>query len=264
MYDCKEEGPVHDRLFTIRCFTEVNIKISHQSLLSQLIVQDERQQRYSETGSAKSKKLAKRLAADKLLQRIKDISVQKIGIDHHESFSQKSSQEVIRDLSEMTIDVAHHRPSSQKSRLSQVASPGDSSLNNMTVGAGSEQLERMRKLAKRQTTNKMIERIRDLSDPDTDIGHHSTSSSVKSVEADGRPMNNNTVVKRTEKKEQEQRLGCVCNRAKQLVLCQKCGSTFSGRLKGQCSLHPSAIFLLDISACAHCKAGLESLKEFQL
>ena len=42
---------------------------------------------------------------------------------------------------------------------------------------------------------------------------------------------------------------CVCSRPKQIVLCQKCGATFSGRVAGRCGQHPNHIFLLDIRCC---------------
>ena len=100
------------------------------------------------------------------------------------------------------------------------------------------------------------------------------------------PTNNNLSRSRTEEKEkshhhiqqgsglrkpQKERqpelpLPCSCNRAKQLVLCQRCGGTFQGRVKKVCAKHPSAIFLLDMSSCprSECKAGLEALKEFPI
>ena len=78
--------------------------------------------------------------------------------------------------------------------------------------------------------------------------------------ADLQPLNNNPV--QPPEKEVKQTLPCICNRAKQLVLCQRCGSTFQGRVKGRCAKHPGAIFLLDMSSCPSCKAGLENLKEF--
>ena len=61
----------------------------------------------------------------------------------------------------------------------------------------------------------------------------------------------------------QQKSSCiVCNRPKQVVLCSQCGSTFSGRVTGQCIQHPAAIFLLDMTSCPHCKAGHEALKEY--
>ena len=69
---------------------------------------------------------------------------------------------------------------------------------------------------------------------------------------------------RKPQKEREPEQPCSCNRAKQLVLCQRCGGTFQGRVKRDCAKHPKAIFLLDVSCCPRpqCKAGLEALKEF--
>ena len=60
----------------------------------------------------------------------------------------------------------------------------------------------------------------------------------------------------------DQPLPCICNRDKQVVLCQSCGSYFEGRVKKECAQHPKAIFLLDVSCCPKCRAGLEALKEF--
>ena len=59
-------------------------------------------------------------------------------------------------------------------------------------------------------------------------------------------------------------LACICHRARLGVLCQKCGSDFRGRKKRECAQHPRAIFLLDMSSCPNCKAGLEALKEFPI
>ena len=88
--------------------------------------------------------------------------------------------------------------------------------------------------------------------------------------------NNNNIVHGTEeqqvKQEQSgrrrrsgqdrQKSPCVCDRPKKIVLCQNCGSTFHGRVKGRCEQHPLAIFLLDIACCPNCKAGPERLKEY--
>ena len=63
-------------------------------------------------------------------------------------------------------------------------------------------------------------------------------------------------------REPEQPLPCICNRAKQGVLCQSCGEYFEARVKRECAQHPKAIFLLDVSCCPKCRAGLEAPKEF--
>ena len=80
--------------------------------------------------------------------------------------------------------------------------------------------------------------------------------------ADMQPLNNNPAQPPEKEKEVKPRLPCVCNRAKQLVLCQRCGFTCQGRVKGRCAQHPGALFLLDISSCPSCRAGLQDLKEF--
>ena len=55
---------------------------------------------------------------------------------------------------------------------------------------------------------------------------------------------------------------CICNRAKQLVMCQNCGFTIDGRARLQCPSHPSITYLNDLVACPRCKSGTESLREF--
>ena len=56
---------------------------------------------------------------------------------------------------------------------------------------------------------------------------------------------------------------CICQRPRQLVMCQHCGETFEGRVKRTCSTHPSVTYLLDVVACRGRKMGnIEALKEF--
>jgi len=58
---------------------------------------------------------------------------------------------------------------------------------------------------------------------------------------------------------------CICNRPRQLVMCQHCGETFEGRVKLICPSHPSVTYLLDVVACRGCKMDdVEALKEFPI
>ena len=58
---------------------------------------------------------------------------------------------------------------------------------------------------------------------------------------------------------------CVCNRPRQIVMCQQCGHMFEGRVRRPCSSHPSITFLLDIVGCINCKMDdLDALKEFPM
>jgi hypothetical protein len=58
---------------------------------------------------------------------------------------------------------------------------------------------------------------------------------------------------------------CVCNRPRQLVMCQHCGETFEGRVKLICPSHPSVTYLLDVVACKGCKMdNIEALREFPI
>lgn len=56
---------------------------------------------------------------------------------------------------------------------------------------------------------------------------------------------------------------CICNRPRQLIMCQQCGAIFEGRVKRTCPSHPSITFLLDLVACIGCKMdNVAGLKEF--
>ena len=58
---------------------------------------------------------------------------------------------------------------------------------------------------------------------------------------------------------------CICNRPRQLVMCQHCGETFEGRVKMICPSHPSVTYLLDVVACKGCKMdNIEALREFPI
>ena len=58
---------------------------------------------------------------------------------------------------------------------------------------------------------------------------------------------------------------CICNRPRQLVMCQHCGETFEGRVKMTCPTHPSVTYLLDVVACRGCKMDdVKALKEFPM
>ena len=58
---------------------------------------------------------------------------------------------------------------------------------------------------------------------------------------------------------------CICNRPRQLVMCQHCGEMFEGRVKMICPSHPSVTYLLDVVACRGCKMdNLKDLKEFPI
>ena len=58
---------------------------------------------------------------------------------------------------------------------------------------------------------------------------------------------------------------CICNRPRQLVMCQHCGETFEGRVKLICPSHPSVTYLLDVVACRGCNMdSVEALKEFPM
>ena len=79
--------------------------------------------------------------------------------------------------------------------------------------------------------------------------------------------NNNATVEKVQRMELrrpnlEVKGPCMCSRPKQIVLCQKCGANFSGRVAGGCSHHPGRIYLLDFSCCPQCKAGPENLLEY--
>jgi len=58
---------------------------------------------------------------------------------------------------------------------------------------------------------------------------------------------------------------CPCLRPLRLIMCADCGVTFAGRLRAECSTHPRALFLQDVSACSSCKqADVSKLMEFDL
>ena len=92
--------------------------------------------------------------------------------------------------------------------------------------------------------------------------HHQQQSQSQSQHRQQRSVL--TLRKPQKEKEPEVASPCICHRAKQLVLCQRCGTTFQGRVKRDCVQHPRASFLLDLGCCPvpQCKAGLEFLKEF--
>ena len=46
---------------------------------------------------------------------------------------------------------------------------------------------------------------------------------------------------------------CVCLRPLKLVLCQLCGETFPARKRQLCTSHPNDLYLLDIRACVACR-----------
>ncbi|XP_047110388.1 uncharacterized protein CG13380 [Schistocerca piceifrons] len=54
---------------------------------------------------------------------------------------------------------------------------------------------------------------------------------------------------------------CICYRPCCIVLCHSCGHTVSGRLRLECSEHPSTIFLMDIYQCPKCKAFIHMMEE---
>ena len=59
--------------------------------------------------------------------------------------------------------------------------------------------------------------------------------------------------------------GCLCERPTQLVLCQRCGETYPGRIALSCPSHPRKLFLQDLQRCRRCLAGnLDDMKEFEL
>jgi|ERR1712192_76842 len=58
---------------------------------------------------------------------------------------------------------------------------------------------------------------------------------------------------------------CPCLRPLRLIMCADCGVTFAGRVRAECSTHPRALFLQDVSACTSCKqADVSKLMEFDL
>ena len=96
------------------------------------------------------------------------------------------------------------------------------------------------------------------------ISHSSSSSTEQKEKSHNQHQQERSVLRKPHKEKEPEVPPCICHRAKQLVLCQKCGETFQGRVKRDCAKHPKAIFLLDVSCCPkpECKAGLDFLKEF--
>jgi len=74
-----------------------------------------------------------------------------------------------------------------------------------------------------------------------------------------------TMVKEKMVKEKIVVKDCPCLRPLRLIMCADCGVTFAGRLRAECSTHPRALFLQDVSACSSCKqADVSKLMEFDL
>ena len=99
-----------------------------------------------------------------------------------------------------------------------------------------------------------------LTPTNNNITSSSSSSGITAKKGKSQDLQEARQRKPEPKRESEQ--PCPCIRDKQTVLCQSCGHYFQGRVKAVCALHPRAIFLLDVSSCPQCRAGVESLKEF--
>ncbi|ESO06943.1 hypothetical protein HELRODRAFT_170979 [Helobdella robusta] len=58
--------------------------------------------------------------------------------------------------------------------------------------------------------------------------------------------------KNNEKQSNAEDLQCICDRPEQIVLCKLCSYELKGRVRKRCIVHPTTVYVMDISCCPQC------------